>query len=462
MTGGRSRFTPGGAAAVILLVAARLAPAAEERAVHVELAPVTALAPGERVDRISLPAALAEAEAGGPGPLLARAALEESQAAHARSFEQLLPGLSIAGLARHTEGAVQATLGEVLDADYSTVQLEGSLHLDLSMAKWGAEKAARARLQAALADVDEAARLAEKVVVEAYLEVQRGRARLAAAEAARREAEESAAVQDARYRAGSALKADWLRHQARVAETRLLELAARLESRVASLLLARTLGRDPEVLLVPAEDDVAAPPAALEADVAALTTAALGARPDLAAGRERLAAERRELRAAADASFWPTLTLDARKGMLGDSVGDARARTVYGAWLEWSLFDTRGGSVVSRRAEARARVRRREAELVDLEQQVKAEILNALARERIAREAVEAASFGVAAASEALAVRRVRERSGLESSLDVIEAERDLARARFLQADALVDAVLARYRVRVAVGERLVDAPTAQ
>jgi outer membrane protein TolC len=49
----------------------------------------------------------------------------------------------------------------------------------------------------------------------------------------------------------------------------------------------------------------------------------------------------------------------------------------------------------------------------------------------------------------------VRERSGLESSLDVIEAERDLARARFHQADALVDAVLARYRVRVAAGERL-------
>jgi outer membrane protein TolC len=109
-----------------------------------------------------------------------------------------------------------------------------------------------------------------------------------------------------------------------------------------------------------------------------------------------------------------------------------------------------------RRAVARARVTRRETELADLERQVKAELLDALAREGIAREAVEAASAGVAAASEALAVRCVRERSGLESNLDVIKAARGLAQARFQQADALVDAALARLRARLAAGERLV------
>ena len=86
---------------------------------------------------------------------------------------------------------------------------------------------------------------------------------------------------------------------------------------------------------------------------------------------------------------------------------------------------------------------------------MKAELLDALAREGLIPLALETASAGVTAASEALEVRRVRERAGLESGLDVLEAERDLARARFAEADTLVDLALSGYRVSLAVGEKL-------
>src|SRR5439155_11179541 len=116
----------------------------------------------------------------GPGPILARAVEAEAEAAHARAFEQLLPGISVEGLRRHVDGAVQATLGDIQEADFSTTQLEGSLHLDLRLSSFRAVQAARSRQAAASSSRLDAERLAQEAVVIAYFDIQRARARLAA------------------------------------------------------------------------------------------------------------------------------------------------------------------------------------------------------------------------------------------------------------------------------------------
>ncbi len=428
------------------------------------LAPIESLGISAPVERISLAQAFEEARRNGPGPTLARAALAEAEAAHSRTFEQLLPGFSVEGVRRHTDGAVQATLGDIQDADFSTIQIEGSLHYDLRLGNFRAEQAAQLRASAAESDSADSERAAQETVVAHYFDIQRSRARLAAAQTSAREAEELAEAERARFESGQRLRADWLRQRARAAESRLLVAESQLATRLASIRLSRTLGRDPSVLLLPADDVLATPEPQRDAsvardadqgEIAELLAAAERERPDLVAARMRLDAEVRDAAQARDAALWPTLTFDVRRGLLGRNPDDAQARTVYGAWLRWDFFDTRGGAVGSRRAEANAHQVRRSAELEHLRRQVRGEVLEALARTRIARASLEAAEEALLASEEAFEVRKVRAQSGLESGLELLDAEKDLARARFDEADALTDLTIAGLRMKLVVSARL-------
>src|SRR5439155_1019317 len=136
-------------------------------------------------------------------------------------------------------------------------------------------------------------------------------------------------------------------------------------------------------------------------------------------------------------------------------LGELPNRTLYGAWLKWDLLDSRGGSLLSRVAQARARAASLREELEDVRLRVRGEILEALVDRSLARSRLESAEDASAAAQEAYEVRLVRSQSGLESGLDLLEAEKDLARARFLEADALADLVTAELRLRLVAGGRL-------
>lgn len=430
---------------------------------RVALAPIGPLEIEGPTERITLAQALEETRRNGPGPTLARALLAEAEAVRARRFDALLPGISVEGLRRHIDGSVQATLGDIQDADFSTAQIEGSLHYDLRLSNVRGEQAARRRVEAADSDRRDSERLAEETVLVSYLDIQRSRARLAAARAAAREAEDLAEAERARFESGQRLKADWLRQKARAAETLLLVADSQLATRLSSIRLSRTLGRDPTILLLPSEDDLEepnpevqpSPAGATQEEIAKLLATAERDRSDLAAARARLEAEERDTAEIRDAGLWPTLMFDVRRGLLGRNVDDAETRTSYGVWLRWDFLDTRGGTVRPRLAEADSRRTRRSSELDDLRRRIRGEILEALSRFQLATTKLDAAKEALGASEEAFEVRKVRARSGLESGLDLLEAEKDLERARFNQADALADLITADLRLKLVVGHPL-------
>ena len=258
--------------------------------------------------------------------------------------------------------------------------------------------------------------------------------------AARATLESAAAVEEAvaaRLERGLATRPDFLlarQERARAAYEVEAALGAVSDAQAA---LADSLGIPPTALMRVADLSAVPLPTELAESMEQIIDRALARRPDLtsrlAALRAREADERR-----ARAEFWPRLSLS---GSVGQAVQRYRVgppfgtftmnETEYGAFLnfEWKLFD--GFERENALREARSLRGAAEADLAALELRAIREVWKAYADVKTALRKHEFAVALLTASEEAYASTFESYRSaGLATVLDLLAAERDLARAR--------------------------------
>ena len=265
----------------------------------------------------------------------------------------------------------------------------------------------------------------------------------------------------AEYDAGNRDLGDVLQQQAVIAAAEQRLATARRNEAVARLALRQDLRLPPgtPLALAPAAGALADLPPGPGADLGALVALALDRRDDLDAQEARIAAAGFDVRAAR-AGRRPQVSLGASVGTSYSSLDDNRgafdqAFSVYpasSASLTVSVPILDAGR--TRRAVERARVFEADAEatrdLVRL--QVAAEVETAVLDVEAARARADAARAGVEAATEALAAAEARYRVGAGIFLDVLEARRSLVQAETDVAAARYDLLLGRVALAYQTG----------
>jgi len=281
--------------------------------------------------------------------------------------------------------------------------------------------------------------------------------------AARATLESAAAVEEAvaaRLERGLATRPDLLlarQERARAAYEVEAALGAVSDAQAA---LADSLGIPPTALMRVADLSAVPLPTELAESMEQIIDRALARRPDLAsrlaALRAREADERR-----ARAEFWPRLSLS---GSVGQAVQRYRVgppfgtftmnETEYGAFLsfEWKLFD--GFERENALREATSLRGAAEADLAALELRAIREVWKAYADVKTALRKHEYALTLLAASEEAYASMLESYRSaGLATVLDMLAAQRDLARARSTEIQSRAELLTTSATLTFAAGD---------
>jgi outer membrane protein TolC len=296
-------------------------------------------------------------------------------------------------------------------------------------------------------------------VAESFYRFDASRARVAAAEATRVSANALLEASEARRKGGLATEPEVLlarQEQARAA-FEVQEAEGSVEDARAAL--AESIGIPPSVLLRVSELGAQPLPTDLPATVDRVIDAALAQRPDLAARLASLRAREAEVRRA-QAAYYPRIGVT---GNVGGAVRDYRAGppfashsdevALYGAFLgiEWNIFDGFARENTIREAQAGAGAAR--AELSALELRALREVWKAYADAKTALRKHEFASALLRASEDAYAATSDSFRAGLGSFLDVLAAERDLARARMTAIESRADVLTSSAALAFAAGE---------
>jgi len=289
------------------------------------------------------------------------------------------------------------------------------------------------------------------------------RARLAVTVAEQALRDAGAHLDDARTgeQAGSASHADVLRLESQVARSELLLVNSRSLAALTEEQLRTALHDDSNRPLAVGEDvriDPSPAPAAAGAEGAILPTLWTQAernRPELralAANGQALGARARAERA----SYAPRLDLLAAATYANPNPrifppeNDFRGSWQAGARLTWALSDIPAARARAKAATARsvAVIDERSA-LVD---RVHLEVRAALQAVDDSDVALRTTRRGLAAAEESYRVRRLLFQSGRSTSVELLDAETELTRARLESLNALVDARVTRARLKYALG----------
>ncbi len=297
-------------------------------------------------------------------------------------------------------------------------------------------------------------------VSRSYFGLDASRARVAAARAT---LESATAVEEAvaaRLERGLATRPDLLlarQERARAADEVQDALGAVNDAEAA---LADSLGIPPTVLMRVADLSAVPLPTELAESVEAIIDRALARRPDLAsrlaALRVREADERRTR-----AEFWPRLSLS---GSVGQAVQRYRVgppfgtftmnETEYGAFLnfEWKLFD--GFERENALREATSQRGAAEADLAALELRAIREVWKTYADVKTALRKHEYALALLTASEEAYASTFESYRTaGLATVLDMLAAQRDLARARTTEIQSRAELLTTSAALTFAAGD---------
>lgn len=247
---------------------------------------------------------------------------------------------------------------------------------------------------------------------------------------------------------GVASKYDELRAQVDVANFRAEMIRQENNLVLAKNSLLRTLGTatDAEIRLA---DGLAHVPVSvgLEAAVAE----AYRNRPDLYMAELNIRLQREQVRALRS-TYLPEVDLVL-------SAGTDRVRETREGWgdshraaleLNWSLFDGFGreGELIA----ARARLRQREIELQDAEEDVFLDVRQALLSLKNAEEYVESQRLSLQHAEEGLRLAMTGYREGVNTEVEVVDARSALTEARGNHYKALYDHCMARLSLEYAMG----------
>ncbi|MFI5346559.1 MAG: TolC family protein [Elusimicrobiota bacterium] len=315
---------------------------------------------------------------------------------------------------------------------------------------WGAWRRAQSGAAAARSASAEEKAAREQVAAAAalsYLEAVRAQRAVAASLADKEVADSLLSLARDRKDQGSATGVDVVRAQARAADADAALLRARIGEAEAQLLLKRVagwpLGRELKLT-----DDFTAASSSAPALEASLT-AAFSDRAEISAAEERANAEA----LAAKAAFGdraPSVVVTGDFAKSGTVPSDARNVGAVGGALTLPIFS--GGLGKARQDEAESRGRLALANLADVRQQVELDVRVALERLSESAEEEGASELSLSLAARELSMAQDRYAAGLGASVDVIEAQAELARARSAQVSSLARYHSARVNYAAAIG----------
>ncbi|MCC7497466.1 MAG: TolC family protein [Bryobacterales bacterium] len=322
--------------------------------------------------------------------------------------------------------------------------------LDLSAVR--RYQASKAGVKAARAENDSAQHQTISQVAKAYLNALRTKAALDAGEANVDLAQALARLAESQKRAGTGTGIEITRAQVQLANEQQKLLTARTEHNRAKLELLRAIGLpmdrpvelDGKLEFQPVENP----------DVEASIAAARGSRPDWTAQQSRERGAQLNY-SAAKLERIPTLAAFGDYGSIGTAWDNSVATRTYGVSLRIPVFD--GGRRDARRQESHALYRQERVRTRDIWQQVELEIRQAIESLHSGQAQVATAEDGLKLALRELAQAERRYKAGVSTSIEVIDAQTRLERARANRILALFSYNLARIDLETARGtvERL-------
>ncbi|MFQ5430444.1 MAG: TolC family protein [Phycisphaerae bacterium] len=420
---------------------------------------------------------------------LARYQVEQSRGQYERTVGGVFPVLAPTALFEHLDGSVRATEGNIVNVGFNTFQPSIAVQWVINPGKVVYEIiAAKKRLRASEHRADATRLETLRTAAVQFYELVLAQARISAADQAVAEAEELLRINKLRARTGAGVPADELRAEARLSE-RKQELAIALNALYkASLALAVTLQLDdPTVTLVPRLEEL--PPMQLvreDIPIEDLLAYAVAYRPDLRALRVLALASKADR----GATWWggfgpqfgasyqysgitghanntdkgrgvpPNLIVNPLSGMgvfSGNPVANAairqgllrgsqrldhnrdetfsfsdqhRANVSLGARWSLSAF----GDLKSARAVEKQAVLAAKQTL----NRVRAQVIAAAQDSRTNKKLIGLAKQQMVSADEALRLTQANMQAGAMTTVDVLQAQDAVARARLRYAEAVV------------------------
>ena len=217
--------------------------------------------------------------------------------------------------------------------------------------------------------------------------------------------------------------------------------------------LARLLHR-PENGVVPVSGRFEYNPQAV--DVQAALAAGSENRPEvkLAKDSEQTAIAQQHV---TEASNRPSLNVlgqaGTKNGYLLPNLERMRFNTVLGAQLNVPIYDGNRNKV--QRVGAEAAVKGAQARIQDAQEQVRADVLQAVNNMQAAAARYDNSLVQIGQATEALTRAKARYRYGVGNNLDVLDAETQLAQSRLSRLQAIYNYTIGQYQLRRATGEQI-------
>ncbi len=412
---------------------------------------------------IDLPTVLRLVDVNSPTVGFARARVAEAQARVAQAEVQWLPNLTVGAAYNRFDGQTQNQRGEVFGVSRANLFYGGgpALTLNVADALYGPLVARRVRAAVQFQEVA-ATITAEQDAAAAYLDLVQLHAQLEInADTLARAEELLKGAENAKAATLDRTAGDVNRAKTEVLFRRTERLDLESKAAAVSARLGRLLYLQPNVKLVPADLTVAPltliDPARTLDD---LLATALDTRPDLAAGREAIAAAWERVRQARREPFIPKVAVQNQTGSFGGGVNadlaDFNARNALSVQLFWEVrnlgFGNRAGV-----AERRAAVDQARYQLAESQARAAAEVVEAAQTAAAKFEAIGPAEEAVKEATELYRINKsgtqnVVGANNLFDALRPLQAIQALNTARLNYLSAVMDHNRAQLRLLAAVG----------
>lgn len=397
----------------------------------------------DEVETIDLPMALRLAGARNIDVEIMAEHLETARADVDATLSLFLPRLEVGVAYLRHDGNLQETSGDVFEVSRSSISTGPGVRLHLDPGEAAFERL-QAKQQAKAAELRHVRTRAEVMVRSAqlYLDLLRAFALVDVVREAVAHSRAEVEFSQQMLESEVGLQVHVARAKTAAARDQQNLLEAQNALRRASVDLSLWLRLPPEVLVLPAEQEVRAVTLVDEGvEFDALMQRALTRRPDL---RELEALERAadaQLSAARWRPWIPAVDLFAGYAVYGggrnEFVGDFNDRIDAGAGISWS-FEGMGFGEAARQRKARAQARLAALQRQGLEETIRAQVVRALENVRSLRGSIAASRAREAGARETLELVRARFEAGDAIQLEVLEAAREAAVARA----SVVNAVL--------------------
>jgi outer membrane protein TolC len=256
--------------------------------------------------------------------------------------------------------------------------------------------------------------------------------------------------------AGAASKADVLRVESQLAQSELLVVSSKNLSALSEEQLRSALHDDTGAQYSIGEDVRQSLPVATLAPLGELWAQALAQRAELKA-LEKSKSARYAGVSVERAGYAPRLEAfaDAEYSNPNSRVFPAqeefKGSWAAGAQLVWTISDL--PSTGARADAASARARAVEAQYAELVDQIRIQVMSAKQELEEARVAEQTSARGLAAAEESYRARRLLYQNGRATTVELLDAETDLTRARLDALGARIDARVASVRLAYALGQ---------